>query len=167
MWIIMILIILSVVTGAGWWIKICVERTEEKKYYAAAARMLRESCLDQIIRSRGTSRMSGRRIMVCVKTKRRHGQSFVFDLDRGVRIGRGQNEICVQDRLVSASHCCLYNWQGQPVVQDFNSANGTWIKRGLKRYRIEGVQRVFSGDRLLVGGTCFELRFFTFDLAQL
>ena len=57
--------------------------------------------------------------------------------------------------------------QGQPVVQDFNSSNGTWIKRGMRRHSVTTAERIFSGDRLLIGNEELKIQFFNFDMTQI
>lgn len=166
---ILIIVILLAGLGIGLWVRHSLARSEQKKYYDAAARMIRENCLDEVILSRGKKHAAGDKIMIYIKTAGKQKQGFVFDPQKGIRIGRSPegNEICIRDSLVSASHCCIYLYQGQPVVQDFNSSNGTWIKRGFGSHRVNGTERILSGDRLIIGESQFKLLFFTFDMMRL
>lgn len=169
MWIIIILLIVFVAAGVTLWIRHSIKLTEQKKYYDAAARMLKEDCLDQIIQSHGKKRRGSGKIMIYLRVSGGEKQGFVFDPEKGIRIGRIQegNEICIRDMRVSACHCCIYLYQGEPVIQDFNSSNGTWVKRGMRKHMVEGTERIFSGDKLMIGSTKLGIQFFQFDMTQL
>lgn len=169
MWVIIIMLILCAAGGIAAWIGLSLTRAEQKRYYQAAARMIKESCLDAVIASRGSRRPAGEKLMLYITVSGRPRGRFVFDPEKGVRIGRSPegNDICIRDAEVSAVHCCIYLYQGQPVVQDFNSSNGTWIKRGLRKEMAEGVEQIYSGDTVVVGHTKFKIRFFRFDMMRL
>ena len=145
------------------------KKAEEKKYYDAAARMIKENTLDEIILSRGQRRPVTRRMMIYIRVAASSPQGFVFDPEKGIRIGRDpdRTEICIRDKRVSATHCCLCLHRGTPVVQDFHSSNGTWIRRFLRKKRVQGSAPVQSGDRLYVGDTKLEITFFFFDMMDL
>lgn len=144
-------------------------RAEQQKYYDAAYKMIKENCLNQAIRSKYVQQYDGQKVMVYLKWKDRQKQGFVFDPEGGVRIGRTpeENEICIKESTVSAQHCVLYLTEGRVAVQDFQSANGTWIKRGLRKYPVRGAELVFSGDKILVGSLKIKVTIFTFDMAYL
>lgn len=166
---VLIVIIVLALTGIVLWVRHSLSKSEQKKYYDAAARMIKESCLDQVILSRGQKIQPDQKIMLYIKTMGKPRQGYVFDPEKTIRIGRDRenSEICIRDNLVSAVHCCIYLYQGQPVVQDFNSSNGTWIKRGMRRHSVTTAERIFSGDRLLIGNEELKIQFFNFDMTQI
>lgn len=170
MWILLILIlILSLFLGIIIWIRNSVEKTEEKKCYDAAARIIKENSLNEFILSKGAKRTAENKLMVCLTAEGKKKQRFVFDPQKGIRIGRNTqgNEISIRNPLVSSNHCCIYLYQGNPIIQDFHSANGTWIKRGLRTYRVEETAQIYSGDRLLIGDMCLKVRIFLVDMTRL
>lgn len=144
-------------------------RTEERRYYDAAYKIIKEKCLDQAIQSKSVRQETGRKVMLYLKWKDRKQQGFVFDPESGVRIGRtpGENEICIRENEVSAHHCILYLADGRPAVQDLQSANGTRIQRGFRRRLVCTPEYLYSGDRLLVGSLKIKITIFTFDMAYL
>lgn len=170
MWILLMLIlILFLFLAIMLWIRSSIEKTEEKKCYDAAARMIKENSLNELILSKGTKRTAENKLMICLTTEGKKKQRFIFDPQKGIRIGRDSqgNEICIRNQLVSSSHCCIYLYQGNPIIQDYHSANGTWIRRGWKTYRVEETAAIFSGDRLLIGDIGLKVRIFMFDMTQL
>lgn len=55
------------------------------------------------------------------------GQTFYLD-EPFVSIGRlVSNDICLDDRFVSRVHCVIRTEDGQYVIEDLNSANGTYV----------------------------------------
>ena len=78
-------------------------------------------------------------------------QPHEYQLDLPVTIGRGgEAQIQLDHHLISRHHCELYEENGQMMVRDLGSRNGTFI----------GGQRVEtaplpSGDLLTVGGITF------------
>ena len=168
-WIVIILLVMCGGGGIAPVVRWNIFRDEQKRYYQAAARMIKESCLDAVIASRGSRRAAGKKLMLYLTTSGRPRGRFVFDPEKGVRVGRNRagNDICIQDAEVSAVHCCVYLYQDRPVVQDFNSSNGTWIKRGMKKHAVRGAEYIFSGDSLLVGHTKLKIHFFELDMIQL
>ena len=146
-----------------------MQNTQERKYYDAAARMIKENLLDEFILNQGHVSGQSSKIMLCIHVRGKSRQRLVFDPQKGVRIGRDpqNNEICIRNSQVSASHCGLYMLDSKPVVQDYHSANGTWIRRGMQKLRVEGTAGLQSGDTLLIGDTRMDICFFEFDLINL
>lgn len=144
-------------------------RAEIQKYYDAAYKIIKEDCLNQAISRREVKQEAGQKVMVYLKWKDRQKQGFVFDPAKGVRIGRTpeENEICIREAAVSARHCILYLAGGQLAVQDFQSANGTWIRRGLRKHAVQGAELVYTGDKILVGSLKIKVTVFTFDMAYI
>lgn len=145
------------------------KEAEVQKYYDAAYKMMKEDCLNNAIRNQYAPIYGGRKVMVYLKWKDRQKQGFVFNPELGIRIGRspGENEVCIRAGEVSASHCLLFLSQGQLAVQDLHSANGTWVKRGLRKHAVNGAEYLFSGDRLIVGTLDIRVTVFTFDMSYI
>lgn len=173
------LIIIGVITAAiviavliiRYLIRSRQRENEEAKYRDAAARMIKENCLDEVIATKGARRTAAKKTMIYLRVHEQQTQGFVFDPVKGIRIGRDpvRNEICIRDAKVSAAHCCIYVNAGRPIVQDYRSSNGTWHKRGrFHRFRrIRDACPLKSGDCLRVGDTRIEVQFFNFDMMQL
>src|ERR1700694_1248894 len=55
------------------------------------------------------------------------GQTFYLD-EPVVSIGRlGSNDICLEDPFVSRHHCVIRNDGDEYMIEDLNSANGTYL----------------------------------------
>ncbi|HXX92637.1 MAG TPA: FHA domain-containing protein [Planctomycetota bacterium] len=76
----------------------------------------------------------------------------VFDVRSALRLGRHPyNEVSINDPAVSRYHCWITLEEGQAMIEDLASSNGTFLNG-------ERVQkRVFlkNGDRIRMGGTEF------------
>lgn len=168
MWIAVILVTVCA-AGAAYYIVYSSQKAEMQKYQNAARKMIKGKCLDQAIRSYGGRQYGGVKIMIYLKWKDGEKQGYVFDPEQGIYIGRaiGENDICVRDKEVSGRHCMIYISQGRLVVQDLNSANGTFVKHGIFRQRLEGPEPLYTGDRLIVGGLRMKVTVFTFDTAYI
>lgn len=166
-----IVIVLTIIIGG---IAGCIiwnrQKEEIKKYYDAADRMVKENCLDNAIRSKCVHNYGGKKTMIYLKWKdRKKKQGFVFDPEAGVRIGRtpGINEICVQEERISGRHCQIFLSGGQLAIQDMNSTNGTWIRRGLRKHPVEGAEYLFSDDKIIVGSLKITVTVFIFDTSYI
>lgn len=117
MWMVLVMLIIALaLSGIFLWIKYSIKKSEEKKYYDAAARMIKENCLNKIIQNRGQRRQTVTdKLMIYISISGKSRQGFVFDPENGIRIGRNieENEICIRDALVSSSHCNIYLYQGR------------------------------------------------------
>lgn len=70
----------------------------------------------------------------------------VFGLDECITIGRSQdNMIWIRDPMLSRMHCKISQVEGNLVLQDMGTANGTVIQRG-----ILGRVRLNSGEQVLL-----------------
>lgn len=169
MWIIVLTAAVLAAGGAAAYVIQSSRRAEMQKYYDAAYKMIKENCLNNAIRNQSAPVYGGLKIMVYLKWKDRQKQGFVFDPEQGIRIGRspGDNEICIRDGAVSGQHCVIFVSGGQLAVQDLNSANGTWIRRGFKKRAVETAEFLYSGDRLAVGTLKMKVTVFTFDMAYI
>jgi pSer/pThr/pTyr-binding forkhead associated (FHA) protein len=55
------------------------------------------------------------------------GQTFYLD-EPVASIGRlGSNDICLEDPFVSRNHCVIRNEGDEYLIEDLNSANGTYL----------------------------------------
>ena len=55
------------------------------------------------------------------------GQTFYLD-EAVVSIGRlGSNDVCLEDPFVSRHHCVIRNEGDEYMIEDLNSANGTYL----------------------------------------
>jgi pSer/pThr/pTyr-binding forkhead associated (FHA) protein len=71
-------------------------------------------------------------------------------------VGRsGQSSLMVRQPFVSRWHCEIYEHDGELVVRDLDSANGTFVN-GL---RIDGPTLLFPGDQLRVGTVVFRAEY--------
>lgn len=169
MWIELICVLLVVIIIAVSYIVKSNKKAEMNRYYETAHKMIKEICLDGAIKNQKQRWNNGMKLMVYLKWKTSSKEGYVFDPERIIRIGRSpaENEICIREPAVSAKHCRIYLYQDKIIVQDLGSANGTWIKRGLKKYRVNGARILLTGDRLIVGNEKIIVTIFYFDLAFL
>ena len=72
-----------------------------------------------------------------------------------VSIGRrDDNDLVIDDIVVSRVHCAIYEDSGSIYVADLQSSNGTY----LNKQKIENPQKVEDSDLLLVGKTFLGLK---------
>lgn len=161
--------IIAVIIGVALYIYRSSRRSEIQKYYDAANMMIKESCLNNAIRNQMVTNMTGWKIMVYLKWKDWEKQGFVFDPDAGIRIGRvaEENEICIREHNVSGRHCRIFMYNGQLILQDLNSTNGTWIKRGFRKKRVIWAEPLLSGDKILIGSIKITVTVFSFDMTYI
>jgi FHA domain len=82
-------------------------------------------------------------------------QGYSYPLADEVTVGRAAGcAICVDDTYASQLHARIYRREGQVMVEDLGSTNGTY----LNRQRVAGPTPVRAGDHLQVGSTVFEVR---------
>ena len=135
----------------------------------AAAVLLREGQLDNAI-SRDLAQDLGRiRPVLEISWKDDTKRSFLFDPSNPIRIGKdpARNNICLRNETVGSEHCILVMYHGALTLQDLKSRNGTYIKRGFRRYRVEGRVYVQNRDRIEVGGLSMKLNLFMYDAAYI
>lgn len=169
MWIELIVILLTGISAVACYLVHNARKAEKKKYYDAACKMIKETCLDKAIANSRPFQENGYKTMVYLKWKNHGKQGYVFDPERGVRIGRlsQDNEICIRDISVSSHHCRIWLCRGQLLVEDLHSSNGTWIKRGLFKEAVCGAVPLLSGDVLRIGEERIRVKVFYFDMAFL
>jgi len=79
----------------------------------------------------------------------------VYLLGNEASIGRAAGcQITVDDTYVSQIHARVFTRDGQWLVEDLGSTNGTWMNR----QRVSGPMVLQRGDRVQVGNTVLELR---------
>jgi pSer/pThr/pTyr-binding forkhead associated (FHA) protein len=103
-------------------------------------------------RRRGRSKDDGPGQLVVVEPAALQGRTF--PVTGQVTIGRAANcQITVDDTFVSQMHARVYPHDGQVVVEDLGSTNGTYLNRN----RLSGAMIMQRGDRLQIGNTVLEL----------
>jgi Nif-specific regulatory protein len=90
-----------------------------------------------------------------VATGRNAGRVFDAELDV-VRIGRASdNQLVLDDPLVSSQHARIVSSADGFVLEDLGSTNGTWLERAGEQHALDEARRAIAllpGDRLLLGG---------------
>jgi FHA domain-containing protein len=90
--------------------------------------------------------------MRIVEPEELHGQ--VFDLGEELTIGRAAGcQITLDDTFVSQLHARVFHREGQYLVEDLGSTNGTY----LNRQKVTGPMVIRRGDELQIGNTIMEL----------
>lgn len=130
----------------------------------AAARLIKEEVLNGKIR--GNDAGDGRwKLLVILRFYDGGMKEVVLDPSFAIHFGRSglTSDVTVDAELVSASHCVLYGVNGKLYVKDEGSGNGTYIIRGMKRYRIDGCE-LHEKDVLETGGVRFHVVPYWFDM---
>lgn len=77
-----------------------------------------------------------------------------YPLDAEASIGRAAGcQITLDDTYASQIHARVFVRDGQWLVEDLGSTNGTW----LNRHKVSGPMVLQRGDRLQIGNTVMEL----------
>ena len=146
---------------------IVVEKRRKKRNEMrrlAAARLIKEEVLNGKIR--GNDAGDGRwKLLVILRFYDGGMKEVVLDPSFAIHFGRSglTSDVTVDAELVSASHCVLYGVNGKLYVKDEGSGNGTYIIRGMKRYRIDGCE-LHEKDVLETGGVRFHVVPYWFDM---
>ncbi|MFP7299906.1 type VII secretion protein EssC [Neobacillus niacini] len=78
-----------------------------------------------------------------------------------IKVGRGKdNDICFTEKLVSSSHCTIeYDGNGQAVIRDLNSSNGTYVNGERINEKMLSIGDVISimGLRIIYNGRLLSL----------
>jgi pSer/pThr/pTyr-binding forkhead associated (FHA) protein len=78
-----------------------------------------------------------------------------YPLGNEASIGRAAGcQITLDDTYSSQIHARVFQRDGQWLVEDLGSTNGTW----LNRHKVSGPMVLQRGDRLQIGNTVMELR---------
>ncbi len=148
---------------------------EREKMYRAAERIIQNELLDNSLKNpflggAVIDNSADCRLMVNIKVKlERDKQSFVFNPAKTIKIGRERvgNHIIVNEATVTAYHCMIFmSADGKPVLQD-SSANGTYVKRGMRSYHLMNGQTcvIENGDSIIVGSVKLKVKLFGFDIS--
>ena len=81
------------------------------------------------------------------------GGEFPLKMDREIIIGRSSDlDIVLVEDMVSRKHAKIYTHNGQVIIQDLGSTNGTFVNgEKIKRVRLR------EGDRILIGTSIIKL----------
>jgi pSer/pThr/pTyr-binding forkhead associated (FHA) protein len=91
--------------------------------------------------------------LVMIEPADQAGRSY--PLDDEASIGRAAGcQITLDDTYSSQIHARVFLRDGQWLVEDLGSTNGTW----LNRQKVSGPMVLQRGDRLQIGNTVMELR---------
>jgi pSer/pThr/pTyr-binding forkhead associated (FHA) protein len=91
--------------------------------------------------------------LVMIEPAEQAGRSYT--LDDEASIGRAAGcQITLDDTYSSQIHARVFLRDGQWLVEDLGSTNGTW----LNRHKVSGPMVLQRGDRLQIGNTVMELR---------
>ncbi|MGH9132324.1 MAG: FHA domain-containing protein [Ilumatobacteraceae bacterium] len=90
--------------------------------------------------------------LVVIEPKATRGQAYA--LDREITIGRdnGCTIKIPDDTFVSSLHARVFDYDGQPMVEDLGSTNGSYLN-GTK---MAGSKLLHPGDRVQIGYTVLE-----------
>jgi pSer/pThr/pTyr-binding forkhead associated (FHA) protein len=90
--------------------------------------------------------------LVVIEPKDRRGTTIA--IDREITVGRdGHCTLTIDDdSFVSQLHLRIYDYEGQPMVEDLGSTNGTFHNGN----RLHGSRLLHPGDRIQVGTTVIE-----------
>lgn len=166
-----IICILAVVLATVWIAVLYIKRKQEfTEYYYAAYKIIKEEYLNDAIKKVGSLKQHDTiRRMIGIKKIGKGNQSFVFDPEKIVNIGRSQegNDLRVGDVRVSGYHCRIFMYQGQIFLEDMQSANGTYVKRGFSTIQVMQPFQLVTGDKLLLGSQIFQICIFDFNMMLL
>ena len=117
----------------------------------ASRRAAREAAAPKA-RSRGRAKRNAEPHLTVIEPASEAGR--VFMLSDEVTVGRAAGcQVTIDDTFASQMHARLYVRDGQLLVEDLGSTNGTW----LNRQKVTGPAVIQRGDRLQVGNTVMEL----------
>jgi hypothetical protein len=110
-----------------------------------------EPAADRRSRRSGRPSRRGQRLLV-VEPPEHKGRSY--DLADEMTVGRANGcQVVLDDNYVSQLHTRIFRRDGQLMVEDLGSTNGTY----LNNKKVSGPMAMKPGDRLRVGKTVMEL----------
>lgn len=78
----------------------------------------------------------------------------VIPIDGVITLGRKEtNTIILDDQYVSGNHAKIYERNGQYILEDLNSTNGTFVNKE----PIKGKRYVEIGDQIKIGSLLFKI----------
>lgn len=143
-----------------------LKKSEEERYYNAAAQMIREEILnDSISREKKILKDSQLKMMVYIKCNGRQKDGYVFHGAREIRIGRKmpQYGIYLKDKEISSFHCRIIWYEGRLWLEDMQSSNGTFIRRGLQKHQVDRPICLRSRERVYLGNSYLDIQIFQMD----
>ena len=145
-----------------------IEKSREQEK-AAAALLLKKTQLGDLLDMNKRQNNNREYLILVITWKEEKKRKYIFDPSVGVSIGRGreENQICIPLDTVSHKHCIIFSSGNDIYVQDLNSSNGTYIKRGFKIFRVTGCALCMENDTIIVGDIYFKIRTFYMDAANL
>ncbi len=153
------------------------KRKENNMCNTAANSLIREQFLKYSLQNPNSNikqhRPDHKKLMLYIKTKGSgKKQRYVFDPEEGVYIGRcsEKSNIYINDAMVSQEHCGIFLNNDNVYINDFNSSNGTIVRRGpFRKYNISGGRRLVlkSGDEIEAGSARLKVILFYFDMTLL
>jgi pSer/pThr/pTyr-binding forkhead associated (FHA) protein len=90
-------------------------------------------------------------ILATLWVKRGHKQSHTYPVRHGTKVGRREGDIILRDSKVSGLHAKFTSEDGELILWDFASANGTYVN-GKK---IRQATELKNKDLIKVGDTIF------------
>lgn len=133
----------------------------------AASVLLRESRLSRSISKEEAPLQQRKVLLLELSWEDSARRAYVLDPSVPITIGREPelNQISIRQDMVSAQHCKIMLHKGKLIVQDLNSANGTYIRRFILKQRVNGSAYLKRGDKLIIGGLAMTVFPFVFDAA--
>lgn len=143
------------------------KRKKKNKVIKSLYKLMEERVLSATLRNRITSEqaaaMEYQNLFLQLEFKyAKPSLMYVFDLEESITIGRSrENKICIRDDTLSRMHCKIALINGNLYIQDLGTANGTVIKRGVRKIYIPSQQSeiVEDGDLLMVGNYKIKIQF--------
>jgi hypothetical protein len=134
------------------WAEVSTARTGEVKSGGRAGRSRRSDTTSTKLSGGRRKRSSHPTDVVVVEPPAQAGRRY--PLGDEVTVGRAAGcQIIVDDTYVSQLHARLFMRDGQLLVEDLGSTNGTYLNRG----KVSGPMVMQRGDRLQVGNTVLEV----------
>lgn len=151
-----------------------VLRSRERDLYLRAAKnlvqeqFLRHALANPLCAAPPPAR---RRTMLYVRINTQPAMRFVFDPNENISVGRAPEcSISAQDPLISQHHCRIFLHNGQVLLTDNGSGNGTCVRRGLFHcYHLRRGQAFVlrTADRICLGNLVLKITVFVFDDATM
>ncbi|MEI2652100.1 MAG: FHA domain-containing protein [Microthrixaceae bacterium] len=84
-----------------------------------------------------------------------HLAGIEYPLGEGMSIGRGgDSTVVIEDSFLSTRHAAFEHRDGEWVVEDEGSTNGTYVNN----VKVERIARLHLGDRVQVGNVILEVQ---------
>lgn len=147
-------------------------KSENRKLYRAAEKIVGEELLDWSIRNpytmaRGTSAPAARRLMIALKAvSEKQKQQSVFDVQNPIYIGRGNScQIILYDARISEKHACIFYEKGRVWIRNLTSRSVIQLKRGMfsrRALKPGKTQRIHDGETIQMYGNALKVRLFVY-----